>query len=275
MENYLNVAIRAARRAGQVMLEASSRTLNITPKGFGDYVTDIDHLAEKVIIETICKYFPDHQIIAEESGHQGESDYVWIIDPVDGTKNLLHGFPHYCTSIAMRYKHQVIVGVVYNPVTDMLFTAMKGHGAQLNDKKIRVSKVKNLSDSLIIGSLWHLDANDKSTIFEQESTVYSHILRHVLMPSFDRGCQRVCGASALDLCYVAAGMADVVYIPHQTAIWDIAAGVLIVEEAGGMVSHPIIGRNYLEDGMLIAGNEVLVNQLLDLATSTRSSIFKL
>ena len=147
----LNIAVRAARSAGNLIIRSLQHVdhLEITEKGLNDFVTDVDRLAEQEIIKAIKKSYPDHAILAEESGAQGESDFVWVIDPLDGTKNFLHGFPHYCISIAIKVRGKIEHGVIYDPLRDELFSASRGDGAKLNDRRIRVTKRKELAGGLL------------------------------------------------------------------------------------------------------------------------------
>jgi len=151
MHPMLNTAVKAARRAGNLIHRSSDRIdhLTITKKSHADFVSEVDRAAEQTIIQTLLEAYPDHAILAEESGNQGESDYVWIIDPLDGTTNFLHGFPQFSVSIALQHKDIITQAVVYDPVRNELFTATRGRGAFLNDKRLRVTKRVNLADSLI------------------------------------------------------------------------------------------------------------------------------
>jgi myo-inositol-1(or 4)-monophosphatase len=147
----LNIAIRAARSAGSLIMRSLQHVehLEVTTKGRNDYVSDVDHLVEQEIIKTIKKAYPDHAIMAEESGNAGESDTVWIIDPLDGTTNFLHGFPHFCVSIAVQVKGRVEHAVIYDPQRDELFTASRGEGAKLNDRRLRINKRRDLNGALL------------------------------------------------------------------------------------------------------------------------------
>ncbi|MEY2873019.1 MAG: hypothetical protein RLZZ373_390, partial [Pseudomonadota bacterium] len=223
----LNIAIKAARAAGAIINRASLDVdrLTVTSKGPNDFVTEVDQAAERVIIETLLTAYPDHAILAEESGRSmgsHTSDYVWIIDPLDGTTNFIHGFPQYAVSIALAFKGKVEQAVVYDPARNDLFYATKGRGAFMNDKRLRVSKRIRLADALI-GTGFPFRKGDN---FKR----YLKIMEE-LMP-LCAGLRRP-GAAALDLCYVAAGWYDAFF---ETGLhpWDVAAGSLIVTEAGGL-----------------------------------------
>lgn len=199
MHPLLNIAIRAARNAGNVIVRSLQHVehLEVTTKGRNDFVSDVDRLAEREIISVIAKAYPDHAIMAEESGNSGESDTVWIIDPLDGTTNFLHGFPHYCVSIAVMVRGKIEHGVVYDPLREELFTASRGDGAQLNDRRLRVGKRKELANALLATGFpfknpQHLPAflNTFNSLFTQVADV------------------RRTGSAALDLAYVAAGRLD-------------------------------------------------------------------
>jgi len=240
----LNIAIRAARSAGNIIIRSLQHVehLEVTTKGRNDFVSDVDRLAEQEIINVIHKSYPDHAILAEESGEQGNSDTVWVIDPLDGTANFLHGFPHYCVSIGIIVRGKIEHGVIYDPLRDELFTATRGGGAQLNDRRLRVTKQKTLAGSLI--------ATGFPFKYHEHFPAYSATFNAVFPEVADlrRG-----GSAALDLAYVAAGRVDG-YWELGLQKWDLAAGVLLIEEAGGVVSDFIGGDNYRESGNVVAGN---------------------
>ena len=215
MQPLLNIAMRAARRAGDLIVKSLSRldSLKIDSKGRNDFVTDIDRKAEADIIATIHRSYPDHAILAEESGRSGESEFVWIIDPLDGTTNFLHGFPVFAVSIALQQKGRLQHGVVYDPMRQEFFTASRGDGAQLEGKKIRVSSQRTLEGSLIGTGLPFRAA--VSYIDE-----YLAMLKVVM--STAAGVRRP-GAASLDLAYVAAGRIDGFW-EFGLSPWDTAAG---------------------------------------------------
>ncbi|MCB1850213.1 MAG: inositol-1-monophosphatase [Gammaproteobacteria bacterium] len=252
MHPTINIAIRAARSAGNLLVRYFDRvdTLKIDTKGMNDFVTEVDRAAEQVIIEVLRKTYPSHGILAEESGNQpGESDYQWIIDPLDGTTNYLHGFPQFSISIALRNKGVLEQALVYDPLREEMFTASRGGGAQLNDRRIRVSSRKSL-DGALLGTGFpyreraHLDA-------------YLGMLKVLI--SETAGIRRP-GSAALDLAYVASGRVDGFW-ELGLSQWDIAAGALLVKEAGGVVSDFNNGERYLESGNIIAGG-IRVHKLM-------------
>jgi len=256
MHPMLNIAIRAARNAGNLIVRSLQHVdhLEITIKGLNDFVTDVDRLAEQEIINAIQKAYPDHAILAEESGTQGDSDTVWVIDPLDGTKNFLHGFPHYCVSIAIMVRGRIDHAVIYDPLRDELFTASRGDGAKLNDRRLRVTKRKELSGALLATAFpfkkpQHLDAYTAtfSAVFPEVADI------------------RRTGSAALDLAYVAAGRLDG-YWEIGLEKWDLAAGVLLIEEAGGVVTDFTGNDDYFNSGNLVVGNLRINKQILDKIT---------
>lgn len=245
MHGMLNIAVRAARRAGEIMLRQWNQldALQITDKGRHDYVTHVDLMAEEAIVEMIHDHYPEHAILAEERGAVGEHEYTWIIDPLDGTTNYLHGFPVFAVSIAVTKGNDLQYGVVYDPLRQEIFTATRGEGAQLDGRRIRVSRRTQLGGSLI------------ATGFPYKLTGpmtdrYLEMLRAVMLES--SGVRRP-GSAALDLCYVAAGRVDGFW-ELGLSKWDVAAGALIIREAGGRVSDFEGTDKYLDSGNVVAGN---------------------
>ena len=245
MHGMVNIAVRAARRAGELMIRQLNRleSLEITEKSRNEYVTEVDRIAEDAIIEVIYDHYPDHSILAEESGQRGSNEYQWIIDPLDGTTNYIHGFPVFAVSIAVTHNGQLEHGVVYDPLRQEIFTASRGQGAQVDGRKIRVSKRPSMQHSLIAtgfpyrGNKEHLDD-------------YLEMLKSVI--SVSAGIRRP-GSAALDLCYVAAGRVDGFW-ELGLNIWDIAAGALMIKEAGGRISDFHGTDAYLQSGDVVAGS---------------------
>ena len=242
----LNVAIKAARAAGAIINRASLdlEALRINTKSPNDFVTEVDHAAEGVIIETLLQAYPDHGILAEESGRAHgakHSEFVWIIDPLDGTTNFIHGFPVYCVSIALAHRGVVQQAVVYDPSRNDLFYATKGRGAYLNDKRLRVSKRTRMSDALI-GTGFPFRRGDN---FKRYVKMFEEVMQQCA------GLRRP-GAAALDLCYVAAGYYDAFF---ETGLqpWDVAAGSLIVTEAGGLIGNFTGEADFLHQREVVAG----------------------
>ena len=245
MHALLNVAVMAARRAGSVLIRKMKNLekLAVEQKGHNDYVSDADRAAEETVIDCIHKHYPDHAIHAEESGAQGESDTVWIIDPLDGTTNYLHGFPVFAVSIGVQVNGRMEHGVIYDPMRQELFTASRGQGAQVDGHRIRVSQRLHLEGSLIGTGFPFRQA-------KEEIGPYLDMLRKVIHHT--SGVRRP-GAAALDLAYVAAGRLDAFW---ETGLspWDLAAGSLIIREAGGIVSGLDGSENFLETGHILCGS---------------------
>ena len=254
MHPTLNIAVKAARRAGGIINRASRdvEQIKVSAKRDKDFVTEVDKAAEEAIIGVLHEAYPDHAILAEESGASGDSDFVWIIDPLDGTTNFIHGFPQYCISIAQTQKGVLQHAVIYNPNRNELFTASKGAGAYLNERRIRVSKRAKMNEALIgtgfpFRYFEHVDA-------------YLGIFRDMMHKT--AGVRRP-GAAALDLAWVAAGRIDGFW-ELGLSPWDMAAGALLITEAGGLVGDLAGEQNYLETGNIVGGNPKVFVQLLQI-----------
>jgi myo-inositol-1(or 4)-monophosphatase len=254
MHPTLNIAVRAARRAGSIINRAAlaGGSLEVKSKRKNDFVTEVDRAAEASIIETVRKAFPDHAILGEETGEiQGaKAEFRWIIDPLDGTTNFIHAFPQYCVSIGVEQRGALAHAVVYDPLRDELFTATKGRGAFLNDRRIRASKCQKLEDALLgtgfpYRELGRLD-------------LYMRQLRSMMEKS--SGVRRA-GAAALDLAYVACGRLDGFWELGRSP-WDMAAGALLIQEAGGLVSDLQGDQGFLEQGDICAAAPKLFPALL-------------
>ncbi len=253
MHPKLNIAVRAARNAGEIIVRHADRIdrLNIQTKSENDFVSEVDKMAEDEIIKTLRKAFPDHAILAEESGEQAGDEYQWIIDPLDGTTNFLHGFPQFAISIALRRKGRLEQGVVYDPMRQELFTASRGEGAQLNGKRLRVTNRKGLQGALLgTGIPFRKDAP-----YLEE---YLAMMKALIPGS--AGVRRP-GSAALDLAYVAAGRLDAFW-ELGLNLWDMAAGVLLIEEAGGLVSDINGKLSHLETGNIVAGGPKVFKEML-------------
>ncbi|MEG0557376.1 MAG: inositol monophosphatase family protein [Comamonas sp.] len=251
----LNVAIKAARAAGALINRAALdvESVRVAQKQVNDFVTEVDQASERAIIETLLTAYPQHSILAEESGNEHGtkgSDYVWIIDPLDGTTNFIHGFPVYCVSIALAYKGKIEQAVVYDPSRNDLFTATRGRGAYLNERRIRVSKRSQLKDCLIsTGFPFRRGDNFKQ---------YMNMLGDVMQRT---AAVRRPGAAALDLAYVAAGFSDG-FFESGLSIWDVAAGSLLVSEAGGLVGNFTGEADFLEQKECMAANPRIYGALI-------------
>lgn len=252
MNPLANIAVRAAREAGKVLTRSFSRldTLNVTLKGKNELVSEADRNAEQMIIQVIRASYPQHAILAEESGKHAGDDYQWIIDPLDGTTNYLHGFPHFSVSIAVKVKTRLEVGVIYDPIKEELYVASRGEGAMLNDRKIRVSNRSGIKGALLGTGIPYRDLSFTKN--------YMGMLQDLLQDS--AGVRRP-GSAALDFAYVAAGRLDGFWELGLKA-WDIAAGALLVREAGGMVTDITGGERFLETGHVIAGGIKVHNAML-------------
>ena len=259
MHPILNVATIAAKEAGEFIINELENVgqLKVEEKGRNDYVSEIDRVAEEIIIRTIRQYYPDHNILAEESGkHSTPSQFEWIIDPLDGTTNFLHELPHFAVSIAVREKGKLMHGVVFDPVKNELFSASRGDGARMNNFKIRVSGQKKLENALLAtGFPYH----DFSYIDAYMASLKEFMLKTA-------GIRRA-GSASLDLAYVAAGRVDG-YWEFNLKPWDIAAGALIVMEAGGLVTDFKGDDNYLTSGNIMAGNPKMLHAIAKTITKT-------
>ena len=251
----LNVAIRAARAAGAIINRAALdvEAVRISQKQVNDFVTEVDHASEDAIIDTLLTAYPNHGMQAEESGSSRgnpRSDHIWIIDPLDGTTNFIHGFPVYCISIALSVKGRIEQAVIYDPTRNDLFTATRGRGAYLNDRRIRVSKRTRLTESLVSTGFPFRKGDDFPTYLKMMGDVMQRTA----------GLRRP-GAAALDLAYVAAGFTDGFF---ETGLkpWDVAAGSLLVTEAGGLIGNFTGEAGDLEQGECLAGNPRVYAQLV-------------
>ena len=251
----LNVAIKAARAAGALINRAALdvESVRVAQKQVNDFVTEVDKAAERAVIETLLGAYPDHGILGEETGTEfgnKNSDFVWIIDPLDGTTNFIHGFPVYCVSIALSFKGKIEHAVVYDPSRNDLFTATRGRGAFLNERRIRVSKRTQLKDCLISTGFPFRPGDN----FRAYMRMFAEITQRTA------GVRRP-GAAALDLAYVAAGFTDG-FFESGLSIWDVAAGSLLITEAGGLVGNFTGEADFLEQAECLAGNPRAYGQLV-------------
>jgi myo-inositol-1(or 4)-monophosphatase len=257
MHPMLNTAVKAARKAASIINRASLDLdlIRVSTKGRRDFVTEVDRAAEEAIISILHGAYPSHGFLAEEATTkrpEAKPEYLWIIDPIDGTTNFIHGFPQYAVSIALEHRGVLEHGVIYDPTNNELFTASRGRGAFLNDRRLRVSRRTRLDEALIgtgfpFRAVEHLDH-------------YMDGMRRVVLET--AGVRRA-GSAALDIAYVAAGRLDGFWEYHLSA-WDIAAGALLVVEAGGLVSEPGGGSSFLESGDVVCGTPKIHAGLLEL-----------
>ena len=255
----LNIAVKAARAAGSIINRGALdvERLQVTSKGVNDFVTEVDQAAEQAVIEVLLTAYPGHAILAEESGRQHgaqHSEYLWIIDPLDGTTNFIHGLPQYAVSIALAFRGKIEQAVVYDPTRNDLFFASKGRGAFLNDRRLRVSKRLRMAEALI-GTGFPFRKGDNLQR-------YLKIMEAVM--SQCAGMRRP-GAAALDLCYVAAGWYDG-FFETGLSPWDVAAGSLLVTEAGGLIGNFTGEADYLYQREVVAGCPKIYGQLVQLLT---------
>jgi len=264
MHPMLAIAVKAARRAGAIINRASRDVdlLSVARKRHNDFVTEVDRAAEQAVIEILHRAYPGHAILAEETGaragQSGESEFTWIIDPLDGTTNFIHGFPQYAVSIGLRHKGLLVQGVIYDPTKNELFTATRGRGAFLNDRRIRVSKRVQLDEALIGTGFPFRDFEDLDE--------YIAMFRELTART--AGLRRA-GAAALDIAYVAAGRLDGFW-EMGLSPWDMAAGALMVQEAGGLVGDFGGDAGYLASGRIVCGNPKIFAQLLRVIGSLAS-----
>ena len=257
MHPTLYIAVKAARRAGSIITRASEDigSLTVNDKSYNDFVTEVDLASEKEIIRVLKASYPDHAFLGEETGLSHQADNIWIIDPLDGTTNFLHGFPQYCISIALEEKGEITQAVIYDPNRNDLFTATKGQGAYLNQRRMRVSNKSKLKESILGTGFPFRDF--------QHLPVYLKIFEEVVRGT--SGVRRP-GSAALDLAYVAAGWFDG-FFEINLSKWDIAAGGLLVTEAGGIVSDFSEKDGWLESGNIVATNPKIYDPLIKIIQS--------
>ena len=254
----MNIAIRAARAAGSIIVRYLDRidSIGVSEKGRNDFVTEVDKEAEYAIIDAIRRVYPSHGILGEETGHHSGDEYQWVIDPLDGTTNYLHGFPQFSVSIALRHKQRLEQGVVFDPLRQELFTASRGKGARLDDRRIRVTTRRSLDGALLGTGFPFRELADLEH--------YLDTLR-ALIPR-TAGVRRA-GSAALNLAYVAAGRLDGFW-EFGLAKWDMAAGVLLIQESGGMVSGPGGEPDFMSTGDIVAGNPKVWKDMLKALAGT-------
>ena len=253
MHPYLNTAVKAARRAGEIIVRGLARFEGVetATKGVNDFVTSIDRAAEAAIIETLGEAYPHHAFLAEESGATGSGEVVWIIDPLDGTTNFIHGFPVFPVSIACQMAGKMEHAVIYDPMRQEIFTASRGAGAYVENKRLRVSRQRTLEGSLISTGFPY---RDNLALLDNYIDMMKAVIRKA------SGLRRP-GSAALDLAYVAAGRTDGFW-EIGLKPWDTAAGTLLIREAGGLVAT-LDGGEYKQNGNIVAGTPRVFNELLE------------
>jgi myo-inositol-1(or 4)-monophosphatase len=254
------IGVDTALKAGRILLDKQNLKRKIDFKGEADLVTDADTAAEELIVDSISSNFPTHSILAEEGGGvSNDSEYLWIIDPLDGTTNYAHHFPFYCVSIALSYNKEVVIGIIYNPVLNELFTAIRGEGSFLNNNGISVSDNKELMKSLLATGFPY----DKAHSDRDNLVYFNKFLKQI------RGVRRA-GSAAMDLVYTACGRLDG-YWELKLKPWDLAAGILIVQEAGGMVSGLNGEKPDIFKGDVVASNGLIHNEMLNIIKNAPDS----
>ncbi len=251
----INVAVKAARSAASIINRASLDidAVRVSKKDTNDFVTEIDKAAEDIIIETLLAAYPSHGILGEESGNERgakDSEYVWVIDPIDGTTNFIHGFQYYCVSIALKVRDRIEHAVIFDPTRNDLYTATRGRGAYMNDRRMRVSKATHLNTAVLATGLCNRVHGDQSGHFAMQSEVTNKVVA-----------LRNNGSAALDLANVAAGRLDGFFLKGLSS-WDIAAGSLLVTEAGGLMGNFTGEAPFLDHGECMAGNPKMYAQLV-------------
>ena len=250
----LNFAIETAREAGQILIEKFGRKITVSKKGDINLVTEADLASEKHIIEKINSRYPKHAVLAEESGEaivEGDQTWKWVIDPLDGTTNYAHGYPCFCVTLALEHNGEIVVGVTFDPTRDELFAAEKGSGATLNNKPIRVSETQQLKDALLVTGFPY-DTREREN-FARHFTGFTHASRGI----------RRDGSAAIDMAYVACGRFDGFWEEGLHA-WDVAAGVLLIEEAGGRVSYYDDSKFSIYKAPICASNNLIHREMLEI-----------
>ncbi|MCU0789988.1 MAG: inositol monophosphatase [Nitratireductor sp.] len=251
----LTVMTNAALKAGKALSRdfGEVQNLQVSVKGPGDFVSNADRNAEKIIRNELEKARPGYSFLMEESGaHEGrDKAHRWIVDPLDGTTNFLHGIPMFCVSIALEREGQIIAGVIYNPAMDELYAAERGGGAFMNDRRLRVAARRDLADCVLGTGIPHLGRRNHSVFLEQQRKIMLQV----------SGVRRM-GAAALDLAFVASGRFDGFWESGLMA-WDMAAGIILIREAGGFVSDLAGGQDMFDSGEIAAGNEIIHGKLLE------------
>jgi len=252
----INVMIKACRKAAKVLIRdfGEIEKLQVSVKGPGDFVTASDKKVEKILVEELQKARPGYSILSEEVGQiNNDSEFRWIIDPIDGTANFLHGIPHFAISIGLEHNKEIICGIIYDPIKDEMFAAEKGNGSYLNNQRMRVSGRTKLEDCIIFTGGPKFKSEDQEKSFEE----YIKISKKIHAPI------RKLGSASLDMCYVAAGRCDGFW-QRNLNYWDIAAGIILVKEAGGFVTDYQGNENYLKNKTLLATNSKINKEIVNI-----------
>ena len=253
----LNIMIKASEKASKILIRdfGEIEKLQVSLKGPGDFVTASDKKVEKILIEELQKARPDYGILSEEKGkiENKESEFKWIIDPIDGTTNYMHGIPHFAISIGLEKKNEIICGIIFDPIKNELFAAEKGNGSYMNNQRIRVSSRTNLKEAMIFCGGPKFKTKNKDIVHEEYGKVSEEVFTS----------PRKLGSAALNMAYVAAGRCDG-YFERNLNYWDIAAGIIIIKEAGGYVTDFYEKNNYLSNKTLVAGNSKIHRELISI-----------
>jgi len=251
----INILVKTCRNAAKILIRdfGELEHLQVSLKGPGDFVTASDKKVEKIIIDELQKARPNYSILSEEIGEiKNDSEFKWIIDPIDGTSNFLHGIPHFAISIGLEYNGEIICGIIYDPIKDEMFVAEKGNGSYMNNKRLRVSARPKLKDCIIFSGGPRYNSENKELVFEEYKKISSKV--HTAIRKF--------GSASLDLAYVAAGRCDGFW-QRDLNYWDIAAGIILVKESGGFVTDFHGDYKYLENKTLLATNSKINNEIIE------------
>ena len=251
----MNVLVKAVRKSAKIIIRdfGEIEKLQVSLKGPGDFVTASDKKVEKILIDELQKARPDYSILSEEIGEiKKDSSFRWIIDPIDGTANFLHGIPHFAISIGLEHKNEIICGIIYDPIKDEMFTAEKGSGAYLNNQRIRVSSRSKLKDCMIFSGGPSFNSKHKDIIFKE----YNDMSSKIDVPI------RKLGSGSLDMAYVAAGRCDGFY-SRELNYWDIAAGIILIKEAGGFIKDFSGNDKFVENETLLAANSNIIDEMIE------------
>ena len=251
----INVMIKACRKASKILIRdfGEIEKLQVSLKGPGDFVTVSDKRVEKILIDELQKARPDYSILSEEIGEiKNNQSFRWIIDPIDGTANFLHGIPHFAISIGLEHDNEIICGIIYDPIKDEMFVAEKGNGAYLNNQRMRVSSRSKLKDCIIFTGGPKRESKDRELALKE----YNNFSSKVLIPI------RKLGSASLDMAYVAAGRCDGFW-QRNLNYWDVAAGIVIVKEAGGFITDFMGGKDYIENKNILVSNAKISNEMIE------------